>query len=69
MKKRKANSRYIQKTPNGNNITYYNRKGRQVRRVDFSHSHAGMCPHVHDFAWYKSPIGWRWIETGVYKLY
>ena len=61
---------YTKTTPQGNDVTIYNGRGQAVLRYDYSHPHAGMQPHVHQFDWWKYNGKWRWNgKTGnVYPL-
>ena len=51
---------YTKTTPQGNDVTIYNGRGQAILRYDYSHPHAGMQPHVHQFDWWKYNGKWRW---------
>jgi RHS repeat-associated protein len=51
---------YTKTTPKGNDVTIYNGRGQAIVRYDFSHSHGGMIPHVHQFRWWIHKYKWYW---------
>ena len=51
---------YTKTNLRGNDVTIYNGRGQPILRYDYSHSHGGMQPHVHQFDWWKYNGKWRW---------